>query len=178
MDSHGGLPNRSMFCQHVRNRFAEWNRGGTVFSVLLVEVRQYAQLTKDCGQPAKEASLRAAVKLATATLREMDFVAGYAPDCFAVLLPTALLADAVRVAERFRESFLRQNESAGRDRPRFALSIGAVQVRKDDDFLSLLKHAEEALDSADREGGNQTYGHDGERCLSASAVLESQECAV
>ena len=37
------LPTRTIFCQQVRNRMAEWKRGGPTFSILLVEVNQYGQ---------------------------------------------------------------------------------------------------------------------------------------
>ena len=37
------LPTRTIFCQQVRNRMAEWKRGGPTFSILLVEINQSAK---------------------------------------------------------------------------------------------------------------------------------------
>ena len=38
-EAYPELPSRTNFCQQVRNRTAEWRRGGPTFSLLLVEVR-------------------------------------------------------------------------------------------------------------------------------------------
>ena len=54
------LPTRTIFCQQVRNRVAEWKRGGATFSVLLVEVNQ-------CENPAQQDS---------ADLRRLSMSAG------------------------------------------------------------------------------------------------------
>ena len=52
------------------------------------------------------------------------------------------------------------------------MGIGVVQVMESDDFISLLKRAEEALDAADRRTGNQTFYHDGKRCAPITSMLE------
>ena len=173
-DTLGGLPNRSMFCQNVRNRLAEWNRGGAVFSVLLAKVGSRARDEVQGNLP-PEVSLQAAVALVATVIREMDLVGSYAPDCVAVLLPSAALSDAIGVAQRFQAAFLQRYGSAEQDAQRLPLRIGMVQVGKDDDFLSLLKRAEEALETADRQQRDPVYCHDGDRCLPMSEVLERME---
>ena len=105
----------------------------------------------------------------------MDIVGHYAPGCFALLLPTAGLADAIRVAERLREGFAQYSSSAQGEQPRLTLSVGVVQVTEKDDSISLLKRAEAALDAADRRGGNRAYYHDGERCAPITAMLETMD---
>jgi len=102
----------------------------------------------------------------------MDLAGHYASDCFALTLPTAGLADAIRVAERLREAFP-QHAVSGGDHPKRTVSIGVVQVMENDDSFLLLKRAEAALDAAHRPGGNQAYYHDGNRCVPADATLET-----
>ena len=163
LDAVSGLPCRTIFCQQVRNRTAEWKRGGPTFSVVLIEVDQYEQGGKHGGQQAREFATLAARQFLAATVREMDVVGHYGPGCFALLLPTAGLADAIRVAERLREEFSQYSPSAQGDQPKLTLSVGVVQVAEKDDSISLLKRAEAALDAADRRGGNRAYYHDGDR---------------
>jgi diguanylate cyclase (GGDEF)-like protein len=175
LDAVSGLPCRTTFCQQVRNRTAEWKRGGPTFSVVLIEVNQYEQVGKHCGQRAREAATLAATTFLAATVREMDIVGHYAPGYFALMLPTAGLADAIRVAERLREEFAEHSSSAQGGESRLTLSVGVVQVTERDDSISLLKRAEEALDAADRRGGNRVYYHDGERCAPITAMLETMD---
>jgi diguanylate cyclase len=171
----GELPCRSTFCQQVRSRTAEWKRGGPTFSVVLLEVNQY-----DCGGAAqgrqtREFAMGVASRFFAATIREMDTVGHYAPGCFALLLPTAGLADAIRVAERLREGFSQCSLAAQGEPARLTLSVGVVQVGEKDDSISLLKRAEAALDAADRRGGDRAYYHDGERCAPITAMLETMD---
>lgn len=175
LEAVSGLPCRTTFCQQVRNRTAEWKRGGPTFSVVLMEVNQYEQGGENRGQRAREAATLAANRFLAATVREMDTVGYYGPGCFALLLPTAGLADAIRVAERLREGFSEYSPSAQGEQPRLTLSVGVVQVTEKDDSISLLKRAEAALDAADRRGGNRAYYHDGERCAPITAMLETMD---
>lgn len=167
------LLSRTTFCQQVRNRTAEWKRGGPTFSLVLFEVNQYDEGGGDRGQRVREVVTQAATMFLAATIREMDVAGHYAPGCFALLLPTAGLSDAIRVAERLREGFCQYTSSAQGEQLRLTLSVGVVQVMEKDDPVSVLKRAEAALDAADRRGGDRAYYHDGERCAPITAMLET-----
>jgi diguanylate cyclase len=169
------LLSRTTFCQQVRNRTAEWKRGGPTFSIVMIEVNPCDHRGGDHGQQARKAATVGASEFLAATVREMDIVGHYAPGCFALLLPTAGLADAIRVAERMREGFSQRNPSTQGEQPRLTLSVGVVQVMEKDDSISVLKRAETALDAADRRGGNQAYYHDGERCAPITTMLETMD---
>jgi diguanylate cyclase len=169
------LPSRTAFCQQVRNRTAEWKRGGRTFSVVLIEVNQYDEGETDHGLQVRAAVVQVVSEFLAATVREMDVVGNYAPGCFALLLPTAGLPDAIRVAERLRRSFGQHHGPLQSEPRRLTLSVGVVQVLGDDDSISVLKRAEAALDAADRRGGNCAYYHDGQRCVPISAMLETMD---
>jgi diguanylate cyclase len=169
------LPCRTSFCQQVRSRTAEWRRGGPIFSIALIEVNQFDAGNGNCSQRARETAMQTAKKFLASTVREMDLIGCYAPGCFALLLPTAELVNAIRLGERLREGFSQYNASAGDNQPNLTLSVGVVQIMEKDDFISVLKRAEAALDAADRRGGNRSYYHDGERCAPITAMLETME---
>ncbi len=175
LDAVSGLACRTTFCQQVRTRMAEWKRGGPTFSVILIEVNQCAQGEEHCGQRAHQAAMLATSEFLAAVVREMDIVGHYAPGCFALLLPTAALADAIRTAERLRAGFSEHSFSAQDGQPRLTLSVGVIQVTEKDDSISLLKRAEAALDAADRGGGNRVYYHDGRRSAPITAMLETMD---
>jgi diguanylate cyclase len=175
LDAASDLPSRTTFCQQVRNRAAEWKRGGPTFSMVLMEVDHFEQGGADAGQRNRNAATLAATQFLTATIREMDTVGHYAPGCFALLLPTAGLVDAIRVAERLRQGFSEFSQPTQCQNPALTLSVGVVQIMEKDDSISLLMRAEAALDAADRRGGNRAYYHDGERCVPITAMLETMD---
>lgn len=167
------LPGRTLFCQQVRSRMSEWKRGGPTFSVALIEVNQYDQNGGSGSGRMHEFTTLAATRYLLGTIRDMDVLGHYGPGCFALMLPTAGLADAIRVAERLREGFAQASASAPDEQPRLTFSVSVVQATEKDDSISLLTRAEAALDVADRRGGNRAYYHDGERCAPITAMLET-----
>jgi diguanylate cyclase len=175
LDVLAGLPSRTTFCQQIRNRTAEWKRGGPIFSIALIEVNQFDERDGHHGQRSREVATVAATEFLAATVREMDIVGYYAPGCFALLLPTAGLVDAIRAAERLREGFCQLNFSTQGEQQRLTWSVGVVQVMENDDAISVLQRAEAALNAADRRGGNRVCYHDGERCVPITAMLETIE---
>ncbi len=66
------LPGRTHFCQQVRNRMAEWKRGGAAFSVALIEASPYDKNEGNSDQRARESALRTTARFLLATIREMD----------------------------------------------------------------------------------------------------------
>jgi diguanylate cyclase len=167
------LLGRTFFCQQVRSRMSEWKRGGPTFSIALIEVDQYDK--SGGGQQARETVTVAATRYLTETVREMDVLGNYSPGCFALLLPTAGLSDAIRVAERLREGFARSTAAGPGEPPRLTASVSVAQAGERDDPVSLLQRAEAALDAADRRGGNRAYYHDGTRCAPITAMLETMD---
>ncbi len=167
-----GSPGRTYFCQQVRSRMAEWQRGGPAFSVALIEVCQSGQRGENNPRQTKETMSRLAATYLLATVREMDVLGSYTPDCFALMMPTAGLVDAIRVVNRLSEQLLEHIFLEAGKQSALALSVGVVQAIQIDDATSLLKRAEMALDAAERKGGNRVYCHDGQRIAPVAAILE------
>ena len=142
LDEVSGVCCRSAFCQQVRNRTAEWKRGGPTFSVALIDVNQYAQGGEDCSQEVRAAATLVATRFLPAAVREMESVGQYGPGCFALLLPTAELANAVKVAERLRKRFSECSPPSQLERQMLTLNVGVAQIMEQDDSISLLKRAE------------------------------------
>jgi GGDEF domain-containing protein len=90
-------------------------------------------------------------------------------------LPTAGLADAIRLAERLREGFGGYTFSSQGEKPRLTMSVGVSQVTEKDDSILLLERAEAAMAAADRRGGNRAYYHDGEHCAPIAEMLETMD---
>jgi diguanylate cyclase len=171
------LPSRTNFCQQVRSRTAEWRRGGATFSILLIEVGHRSDIREDQCQRMHELAALAAARFLSATVREMDVVGHYASGCFAMLLSTAALAEAVQVAERICSGFSQCGLPVDGAAVGLTLGVGIVEIMDEDDSLSVLIRAEAALESAGHAGGNQAYYHDGQRTAPISAMLAAASCA-
>src|SRR5208337_344301 len=94
--------------------------------------------------------------------------------CFALMMPAAGLADALRVVERLPESLFHGIFLGSGEQPAFTVSVGVVQAIATDDATSVLKRAEMALDAAESKGGDRIYCHDGERIVPIAKILEME----
>ena len=150
---------RTVFCWQVRQRIAEWKRGGPGFSVILVRVDDFDPLTKTHGRSAAEFALRTTRLFLAGTLREMDVVGHYSSGCFSVLLPHTRLREAVSVAERVRHGATQCVLPTRHGAMEITISVGIAELSEGDDVVRLLQRAEAALTSAEK---NRTCFHNGQ----------------
>lgn len=149
----------------ITRRIAQWRRGGPKLSLIVARLDNLAALD-DQGV---ELAIQRGGEVLKSSLREMDQFALLAGEIFGMLLPTAQLADAVRIAERMRGAFhggLRGELAAD-----VTLSLGIAEVMPDDDCESLILRARRALEAARRRGGNAVFVNEGVYSLRAEEVL-------
>ena len=102
----------------------------------------------------------------------MDLVAKYADSSFALLLPGAGLTDLLRIADRIRQAIAGCELAAPAGQLTFTVSVAAATPMKSDETQVLLWRAEEALDAAQKAGGNCCYFHNGQRPEASAAALQ------
>ncbi len=136
---------KTIFCQDVRRRIAEWQRGGPVLSVVLVEVDNLTEISRKFGTKAAETVLCAVATSLEDSVREMDLVARYAENVFGLLMPSASLKDAVCICERLRKGVSHTGVVVENETIPYAVSFGAVEVEDDDEMASLLDRARTEL---------------------------------
>src|SRR5262249_40634069 len=97
----------------------------------------------------------------TAGMREMDLVARYSEDAFAVLLPGTPMSQAIGVAERLRVAVARCPLRGKEFELRITISAGLADVQREDDSAALLRRGEAALNTSVQAGGDSTHFHNG-----------------
>lgn len=133
------------FAWHLRQRIAEWKRGGAAFCVLLVRLDPLDRFEKAQSPEDLDGLLRLTNRMLNAAVREMDVIGRFDRACSSALLPRTTLQDGWTVAQRVRESF----ESASPTLPyapvEIALSLGVAEVAEGDDPVRLLQRSEAAV---------------------------------
>ena len=142
----GKLADRQSFAGDVRRRMAEWGRGGAPVSVVMVRVKDYQDIVRQRGPEAGEVSLKTCAQFIQAAMRDLDNVARWETDCFALLLPGAKLAGAKNVAERLQQAIQRCRERTGGSRLGLIIQCGAAEVQDGDDTDALLARCFGTLD--------------------------------
>ncbi len=160
------------FSETLCHRLAEYKRGGTPPSVLLVKIDDFTGIRYRHKRQVADLIHRAARQLLEAAVRDMDVVAEYDTDVFSVMLPGAGMAGTITAAERLRTAVANCTLPLGDGRFQFSLSTGAAEANEQDTLETLQSRAEEALAKAVSSGGNCGCLHDGKRCEPAASMFQ------
>ncbi len=152
----GNLNNKTMFCQHVHRRIAEFHRGGATFSTILLGVDNFNQLVADHGLASAELALGVVAQSIRDAVRVMDLVAKYDDRTFGLILPDAELKSAICIGERLRKEVQRFGVMVDDLPIHFTISLGVVEVADGDEMATHLERAAAQLRLAASRGGNRT----------------------
>ncbi len=166
-----GLPTRAAFYDDVTRRIAEWKRGGNSLSIMLMQVYKLHSVGGAEGTRARQLVLRAATQFLRATMRNMDHIARYDDDTFSVLMPTASLSNAVKIAERLGRAVSRCKLPLEGGPLTFAVTFGVAEAVQSDGASELLQRTKTALDTGGDAGGSSIFVHDGEKCVGAEEFM-------
>jgi len=166
------IDNLAQLCDVLSSRLAEFKRGGTSPSLLLVQLDDDAGIRAARGRKVAGLAFQAVQKLLKAAVRDMDTVTLYKETTLAAMLPDAGFAGAIRVADRLRSAVAKCSIFLPTGAFRFTVSTSAVEATEEDTLQTMQSRAEEALAKAVAAGGNRSYLHNGERCASVASMLQ------
>lgn len=152
-----GLAQRSLFTEKVSAALARMRRHGEAFSVLMLDLDRFKTVNDSFGHPAGDALLREIARRLLNTTREVDCVARFGGDEFAVLQAPCKdqKAGAITLADRILAAVTEPYDFNGR-KLILETSIGIALAPQDgDDVDALVKHADLALYQAKTEGRNR-----------------------
>ncbi len=150
--------NRRHLTVQLDLRIREAIRYGAPLSVLLIDLDGFKEMNDRYGHLAGDRILRHAADLIAEAVRGVDLVGRYGGDEFLVIMPRTPVDDAVRVAERIRQSF---RDAGKRDGARslaagVTVSIGVTSLdRTAPTVEALVDGADRALYQAKRSGRDQ-----------------------
>ncbi len=156
-DALTGLPNRTVFFDHMTLAIAGATRNNTIFAVLFLDLDRFKDVNDSLGHMVGDELLKMVGKRLKSSIRSIDTVARFGGDEFTIILPeisrdhdAAVISE--KILERLSTPFAIENQE---------LFVGAsigITVFPDDakDEITLLRNADMAMYKAKEEGRN-TY---------------------
>lgn len=166
-DGLTGLWNHTQFRELLGREFARTRRYGAELSLLMLDLDHFKAVNDTYGHEAGNHVLQAVARHLRRTVRDIDIVARYGGEEFAVICPETNLDEAVRLAERIRETIPKRIRLA-RDTPLAVTACIGVSATSDPLVGSvgdLINRADHALYVGKRGGRN--------RVISCAVVRES-----
>ncbi len=160
-DGLTGVANRRAFDYELRRRIVEWNRQRNPLCLLLFDLDHFKLTNDRYGHQAGDAALIETAGILKKSVRELDLVARFGGEEFAMILPYSTSKDARLVAERARLGIAAHVIESKPHRFRISTSAGFAEVRDGDDAETLIRRADAALYRAKTAGRNRTFFHTG-----------------
>ena len=154
-DALTGLANRQQFREATEAAYAS-SREGEAFSLLVLDVDHFKHINDRFGFAAGNRALGALGKVLRDQCRGNEFPGRIGGEEFAILLPGTAKQDAMRFAERLRQSIAAQELIEDGEPMTFTASFGVAAVRSTDGSADIFYgRADAALYEAKRLGRNR-----------------------
>jgi len=167
-DTLTALRNRRSFNEEISRQFAQRQRQGITFSLIMIDVDHFKKFNDVYGHLAGDLVLRSVARTLTNTLRDMDIVCRYGGEEFAVICPGSTLTQAAAGAARVRAAIEAAEITLKEGIVRVTVSLGVAEVAEAEIVDGLIKRADDALYAAKHAGRNQVQLHDGNACVANS----------
>jgi diguanylate cyclase (GGDEF)-like protein len=149
-----GVRNRRALYDCAQHEIARAGRSGEPVTLLMVDVDHFKKVNDLHGHPVGDKVLREVAAAILNTARGSDVVARFGGEEFAVLLIQT--EQAAATAERLRAAIARLEVRAPEGPVKVTVSIGVASASGESiDFEALIRHADDALYKAKREGRNR-----------------------
>lgn len=151
-DELTSLRNRRSFNTIALAEVAHSNDTDKPLSLMLIDIDHFKQFNDVHGHAFGDKVLAQVGTILNAQTSEKHYCARYGGEEFIILLPETLLAEAIQLAEEYRQS-VSATKFHGED---IRVSIGVAELQFGETYDSLFKHADAALFRAKAEGRDCT----------------------
>ena len=151
-DGLTGLHNQRHFYDELDKEMERTKRQRTTLSLLLFDLDDFKAFNDIHGHLEGDRVLKSVAQAVLKSIRRMDSAYRYGGDEFTVILPGATQNEGAQVAERIKKSFEKNPYLK-----QIKLSIGLVEFDPQYDLTDFVKHADQAMYTAKKMGGNQIY---------------------
>jgi len=156
MDEKTGLNNYRYFDSMLRQEVKRALRYRRPLSLLMIDLDNFKRINDENGHRAGDEALLAAGRVLRSKSRDVDIVARFGGDEFAIVLPETTLVAGIEAAEKLRRTMEEVTVSRDGDPLRLTISIGVASIPVHaQDRDGLIEAADKALYIAKESGRNQ-----------------------
>jgi diguanylate cyclase (GGDEF)-like protein len=157
VDDLTGVANRRHLMQRLTEECARSERSGKPFSLLVIDLDGFKTINDTHGHAAGDACLQHFTLMAQTRLRPGDLLARTGGDEFCIVLPSASLHEAARIARRVLQICREDAEASLGADIGISVSIGVAQWSEQVGAFPdiLIAHADHALYAAKNDGRNR-----------------------
>ena len=152
------LPNRRYFELAFHQEVAKCMRSNAPLALALLDIDHFKRVNDSYGHDVGDQVLKHVARQLPKATRAGNFVARVGGEEFAILLPGALLPDAIDAAERIRQAIAASPALVEEHSLELTVSIGVVAVDPNESLDSAYKRVDAALYVAKDGGRNQVAG--------------------
>jgi diguanylate cyclase (GGDEF)-like protein len=149
------LLTRGAFFEISDHEFARARRSRTPLSIVMADIDRFKSINDRFGHPGGDEVLREVARRLLVTFRKEDAVGRYGGEEFVALAVGCEGADAIGLAERFRQAVEREPFAIGAEWLDVTTSVGVVTGTAADGMQELVRAADEALYCAKSSGRNR-----------------------
>lgn len=154
-DAMTGLANRREGLARLEGEYQRYLRNHMAFSVILMDIDVFKGVNDSYGHQAGDALIVRVAQRLQDCCRKVDIVSRWGGEEFLALLPETRVADAIRIANRIRESVAAEPLSFDGVPIRATISAGVATIHGTESISRLLQRADEALYTAKASGRNR-----------------------
>jgi diguanylate cyclase (GGDEF)-like protein len=154
-DNLTGLLTRGAFFELSEHECARARRSRTRISIVMADIDHFKSINDRYGHPGGDEVLREVARRLRSTFRKEDSVGRYGGEEFVALAAGCDTADAIGLAERFRQAVEREPFAIGAERITVTTSVGVVTGEVIDGLPELVRAADDALYRAKASGRNR-----------------------
>lgn len=148
------LPNRRAFDQRLRLEVKRSLRSNAKLSLAVLDLDHFKQVNDQYLHEAGDRVLQKLAKILKNTIREVDYVARWGGEEFAIVFPGAGRSESEAICERIRQAIDAADFEEINDGIHVTASIGVAEIGDDFDYQNLMVRADKALYEAKDAGRN------------------------
>lgn len=155
VDQLTGVLNRRGLDDAIVREISRVNRTGGNLTIAMLDVDNFKHLNDTHGHQAGDGALQHLAKVIQETLRPTDVISRFGGEEFVILLPDTDIAEANNAITRLQRTLTKRFFIANAERLLITFSAGIALYKKDEDQMTAINRADQAMYMAKKTGKNK-----------------------